>query len=104
MRHWGASSEYQQHMISWRNKKNITTFGWKKNALSGAMNASKSRYGAFIWTCLLMTACFDYFSYEGVTNLTRPKSESSTLGVQAMFLALNFRMDFIVSLKLYRFY
>ena len=26
----GTSSEYRQHMFSWRNKKNIDTFGLKK--------------------------------------------------------------------------
>ena len=26
----GASNEYPQHMFSWRNKKNINTFGLKK--------------------------------------------------------------------------
>ena len=28
--HWGTSNEYQQHTFSWRNKKNINTFGFKK--------------------------------------------------------------------------
>ena len=26
----GATNEYPQHMFSWRNKKNINTFGLKK--------------------------------------------------------------------------
>ena len=30
----GASNEYPQHMFSWRNKKNINTFGMKKSALT----------------------------------------------------------------------
>ena len=30
---WGASNEYPQHMFSWRNKKNINTFGLKKKHL-----------------------------------------------------------------------
>ena len=36
----GASNEYPQHMFSWRNKKNINTFGLKKkkSALTSAMN------------------------------------------------------------------
>ena len=28
----GASNEYPQHIFSWRNKKNINTFGLKKSA------------------------------------------------------------------------
>ena len=28
----GASNEYSQHMFSWRNKKNINTFGLKKTS------------------------------------------------------------------------
>ena len=27
---WGASNEYLQHMFSWRNKKNINSFRWKR--------------------------------------------------------------------------
>ena len=34
--HRGASNEYPQHMFSWRNKKNINTFGLKI-ALTSAM-------------------------------------------------------------------
>ena len=33
----GASNEYPQHMFSWRNKKDISIFRMKKNALSVAM-------------------------------------------------------------------
>ena len=33
----GASNEYPQHMFSWRNKKDISIFQTKKNALSVAM-------------------------------------------------------------------
>ena len=34
----GASNEYPQHTFSWRNKKNINTFGLKKSALASAMD------------------------------------------------------------------
>ena len=33
----GASNEYTQHMFSWRNKKNINTFGLNKSAFTSAM-------------------------------------------------------------------
>ena len=33
--HQGTSNEYPQHMFSWKNKKNIDTFGLKNSALSG---------------------------------------------------------------------
>ena len=36
----GASNEYPQHMFSWRNKKNISTFGLKKSVLTSAMTAA----------------------------------------------------------------
>ena len=35
--HKGASNEYPEHTFSWRNKKNINTFGLKKCILSGPM-------------------------------------------------------------------
>ena len=28
----GTYNEYLQHMLLWRNKKNINTFGWEKSA------------------------------------------------------------------------
>ena len=34
----GASNEYPQSMFSWRNKKNINTFGLKKKILLRAMH------------------------------------------------------------------
>ena len=37
----GASNEYPQHMFSWRNKKDISIFRMKKNALSVAMLSFK---------------------------------------------------------------
>ena len=33
----GASNEYQQHMFSWRNKKDINIFSDEKSTLSVAM-------------------------------------------------------------------
>ena len=32
-----ASNEYPQHMFSWRNKKNMKAFSWKRETLSGAI-------------------------------------------------------------------
>ena len=42
-----ASNEYAQHMFSWKNKKNISTF-WLKNALSGIMRPQQF-YDKQIW-------------------------------------------------------
>ena len=45
----GASNEYPQHMFSWRNKKNINTFGLKKSALTRAKINLTAQCGKYMY-------------------------------------------------------
>ena len=67
MPHCGASKEYPQQMFSWRNKKNINTFGLKKASYQELWTVNK--VSATNWTIYWPTNNW-YFTWEDIFLLS----------------------------------
>ena len=66
----GTYNEYPQHMVLWRNKKNINPFGLKKSALTSAMNTVSLRLVIFssfslLWYPVNFVYVFTMFFSQG---------------------------------------
>ena len=91
---WGASNEYPQHMSSWRNKKNINTFGLKKKKKGALISAMMCVNFVLLQRDLYF---FSYFSQYIVSDSSYEMSQNDTAwNVKSSFLKKKLKKYFRV--------